>query len=273
MTAPPPTAGCFAVDVDAAHGGRIVSLRDPSGLEWLWSRPDSRRAHVRPSDSFVDGGGVEECLPTIGGEPDHGDAWSRPWTQAVSGDLVCETGAFRLARSLDVGQRVVAAYTLEAEPGWRFIWAFHALLEPDVGLRVHTRPGPARAWPDHVQPVDTSWPCSLGVDASRLGPDDGTAMFTVLPDRTEATVVRGSHALSLRLDVEDQPSAIGIWRNLGGYPWDAQLKYRNFGLEPMIGHVFDLSQAQPAECGVVPATGQLHWTLTIEATTAEAGAS
>src|SRR4051812_19226613 len=99
---------------DPAHGGRWTSL-SAAGREWLWHRPavnaagpasaparsasaavgpasapagpaptsasepGPARSSVRPGAAFVDAGGVEECIPTIRGVPDHGDAWSRPW--------------------------------------------------------------------------------------------------------------------------------------------------------------------------------------------------
>ncbi|MGH3435092.1 MAG: hypothetical protein ACRDRN_01345 [Sciscionella sp.] len=51
--------------------------------EWLWRREEPRRDAVRPGDAFVDAGGIEECLPTVRGEPDHGDAWSRRWRRPM----------------------------------------------------------------------------------------------------------------------------------------------------------------------------------------------
>jgi hypothetical protein len=84
------------VAVDSVHGGRWTSLR-AAGREWLWHRPDPARAGVRPGDPFVDAGGVEECIPTVRGRPDHGDVWSRPWTATgVEGD------GFRTYRSIGV---------------------------------------------------------------------------------------------------------------------------------------------------------------------------
>ena len=51
----------------------------------LAPRRSPRRARVAPGDAFVDAGGLEECLPTVRGAPDHGDAWSRPWRQRRPG--------------------------------------------------------------------------------------------------------------------------------------------------------------------------------------------
>ncbi|MFC4585850.1 hypothetical protein [Sphaerisporangium corydalis] len=74
MSAPVPLRARF----DPALGGRWTSLAG-GGREWLWSRDEPARAAAVPGAAFADAGGLEECVPTIRGLPDHGDAWSRPW--------------------------------------------------------------------------------------------------------------------------------------------------------------------------------------------------
>lgn len=182
------TPGTFAVLVDADHGARITSLRDPSGREWLWQRPNPDREQVRPGDRFVDVGGIEECFPTIGGEPDHGDVWTRPWT--TNGDwLTTQTGPYELSRRLIAAERVTVDYHLTGPPGSRFIWAMHALLEPVVGTVLDAAAGPCTAWPGHDKPVATGWPPVLDQpDWNVLGDNDGTAMFCQLPGQTSITV-------------------------------------------------------------------------------------
>ena len=63
-----------------AIGMKLTNLRRLNGREWLWRSGIPGREAVRPGAAFVDAGGLEECLPTIAGDPDHGDVWSRPWT-------------------------------------------------------------------------------------------------------------------------------------------------------------------------------------------------
>lgn len=258
----------FDVKVDADHGGRWTSLVDPRGREWLWRRPDPRRDDVRPGDAFVDVGGVEECLPTIGANPDHGELWTRPWQEeSHDGSVVhsVEWGRVRLIRRIGYGPTgIVADYRLAAPAGFRFIWAAHALLELNVGARFDAPPGPARAWPDHRTVVDTSWPTPNGVPYATIGPDDGSAMFCLLPGQAEMRVVDGEDRLRFQLQCEDQPVSMGLWRNLGGYPFGAEDKYRNVGVEPMLGRVFDLDAAGPDEAAVVPSGGVVRWRLTID---------
>jgi len=218
--------------VDFDHGGRWTSLRRGS-REWLWHRPDPLRNRVRPGQAFVDAGGLEECIPTVRGTPDHGDAWSRPWSPSG----VVETPDFRLSRRITHADgAVVADYSLTAEPGWRFIWAAHALLDLAVGARL------------------------LGAASLTFGPDDGTAVGLIL-DCPSVSIVDGDDRLSFRLEADGQPVSTAVWRNLGGFP--EPHPYRSIGVEPMLGKVFDLQEAGPQDAAVVPASGECSWRLTL----------
>jgi hypothetical protein len=229
----------LSVRVDAEHGGRWVSLHD-GDREWLWHRDEPRRAHVVPGDSFADAGGLEECVPTVRGLPDHGDAWNRKWTGA-DGEFTVTCPDFRLTRRIEISDgSVLADYRLVAEPGYRFLWAGHALL-------------------------DLSQRSVLHIDQRtniQLGPDDGTAVGDVIAGTT-AVVDDGPDRLRLSLRVEDQPTSIAYWRNLGGWPEDNP--YRSIGVEPMLGRVFDLADAEDGDCAVVPGSGEVRWRLTITA--------
>jgi len=256
----------FSIAVDLRHGGRWTSLRGLSGKEWLWRRAGaSGREDVQPSGPFVDVGGVEECLPTICGEPDHGDIWTREWTGGDD-DATVETDAFALRRQLRVGTSIIADYALTSERGYRFIWSWHGLFDPVPGLEVVAPVGhEVWAWPDHYgEPVRTVWPAVLERRGfERLGDDDGSSLFCLLPGLRQLSLRDGDDVLNMRLELNDQPFAMAVWRNLRGYPWDGSEKYRSFGIEPMIGLVHTLAKAGPDEAGVVPASGVVEWRLTL----------
>jgi hypothetical protein len=247
------------VRTDPAHGGRWTSLR-AGGREWLWTRPDRARDRVRPGDAFVDAGGLEECLPTVRGTPDHGAVWSRPWRR--TGGAACVTCPdFTLQRRIsvrDTGLRAV--YRLTAAPGYRFVWAAHALLDLGVGARLHAPAGtPTWVDPGRVGP----WPAPAGVPLDEFGPDDGTATGAVLRGCRTVTVTDGPAALRLRLTAPaGVPVSVALFRNLGGFP--ATGPYRTIGVEPMLGTVFDLADAGPADAATVPATGELRWHLDLD---------
>lgn len=271
-----PTSTLGSVRTDLAHGGRWTSLR-LAGREWLWSRDEPRRALVLAGDQFVDAGGLEECVPTVRGAPDHGAAWSRGWHRDGD-DEVVDCAEFRLARQLRCEpDGVVASYRLTAEPGFRFVWAAHALLDVSARarlvlrhgaeVRVYPEAGPSLpgGWPDDAAYVVGSWPDPFGLPLARLGPDDGTAIGALVIDCRDAQVIDSADRLALRLEADPAlPTSVALWRNLGGYPQPAP--YRSIGVEPMLGRVFDLAEAGPCDAVTVPASGAVDWQLHLSAT-------
>ncbi|MEV1066082.1 hypothetical protein [Streptomyces sp. NPDC050263] len=252
------------VAADPDHGGRWTSLT-AGGREWLWHRAEPRRQGVRPGAPFADAGGLEECVPTVRGLPDHGDAWSRPWRRAGE-EEVAQCPDFRLTRR--IGERedaVVVDYTLAAEPGYRFVWAAHALLDLSPAARIGVV-GPAltRLYPDEGHRwVAGAWPSVDGVRLDRLGPDDGSAVGAVVLT-PGVSVHDGADTLHLSVEADGQPVAVALWRNLGGFPRGAP--YRSIGVEPMLGRVFDRAVADDGDTAVVPSTGEVAWRLTVAAT-------
>jgi hypothetical protein len=265
---------------DLAHGGRWTSLSG-GGREWLWTRHDPARQTVVPGAGFVDAGGLEECLPTVRGLPDHGDVWSRPWTGTAAEGRVHGPGFELLRRVTEEAGAVVAEYRLSAGPGYAFVWAAHALL--DVGedawldapaatpARVYPEAADmlGRPWPAGVPYLEGRWPAPLGLPLDRLGPDDGTTAGVVL--RCAAVrVVDGPDVLTLRVEAPPGvPVSTALWRNLGGFPSGAP--YRSIGVEPMLGAVFDLTEAGPGDAAVVPSSGELTWRLVLAAERMNAG--
>ncbi|MFG1648588.1 hypothetical protein ACGFIE_01570 [Micromonospora sp. NPDC049275] len=264
------------VAYDAAHGGRWTSLNGGE-REWLWRGLAHGRHDVRPDEPFVDAGGLEECLPTVRGLPDHGEVWSRPWRSAGPGTVVIQRPTFTLSRRItdDCGV-VVADYRLAADPGHRFVWAAHALLDLSPAARLDAPAGtltrlhpeaavllPPDAWRDGDPWLTGSWPSPAGLPLDTLGPDDGTALGAVLLDCPRVQVIDGDDRLTLELECADQPRSTALWRNLGGWPTDRP--YRSIGVEPMLGAAFDLADAGPSDAAIVPHTGEVAWRLTISA--------
>jgi hypothetical protein len=254
--------GSVEIVTDAVHGGRWTSL-NAGGREWLWRREGVGREDVMPGDAFVDAGGLEECVPTVRGTPDHGDAWSRAWTSDGGGTESVHCARFSLTRTVHEEGHI--DYVLAADPGFRFVWAAHALLDlsPRAGVRLpegaDTRlyPSANGSW------VQGSWPAPQGARLDCFGPDDGTAVGAVV-DASRVCVHDGEDRLSFALDVleaEEQPLSIALWRNLGGFP--ATDPYRSCGVEPMLGRVFDLAEAGHSDAARVPASGKVRWRLTL----------
>lgn len=223
------------VSVDLEHGGRCTSLRTPT-REWLWTHPDPdtarSRSRVQPGDAFVDAGGIEECLPTVNGTPDHGDVWSRPWRTA-DGVATVATPSLGLSRRITTTDGVVLVdYVVSGAPGTPFHHAVHALLDvgPDATWQARGTPRPT-----------TPNPSTLPIE--RLGPDDGTAVGVVLEGTARVEVTDGDHSLVLTWETALAPDldlrSMVLWRNLRGWPEHAP--YRSIGFEPLIGRHPDLA--------------------------------
>lgn len=277
------TADPALVSVDLDRGGRWTSLR-LGGREWLMSRDEPRRPRVAPGDPFADAGGIEECVPTVRGRPDHGDVWSRAWHDAGDGGAEARCDDFTLRRWIMPGDgRVSARYRLSADPGYRFVWAAHALLDvsPRAVLRVPGSPAvrlyPEAAalldepWPPGAPFVTVRWPGPGGLRLDRVGPDDGTAVGAIgaiVGGCAEVTVRDGDGpGLRMRLNpgagVPTQGASVALWRNLGGFPGGRP--YRSIGVEPMLGSVFDLAEARrEGDAVTVPRAGYVEWELEIE---------
>jgi hypothetical protein len=248
---------------DPALGGRWTSLA-AGGREWLWHRDEPRRATVRPGDTFADAGGLEECVPTVRGTPDHGDAWSRPWRRDGDEESV-DCPDFRLARRIRTDrERTVADYRLTAAPGYRFLWAAHALLDVSQQATVEMAEGAElRLYPDGGSYGNPGvWPRVGGVPLDRLGPDDGTALGAVV-NTPEVSVHDGADTLHMAVEAEGQPVSVALWRNLRGFPESAP--YRSIGVEPMLGRVFGLAEAGNGHTACVPESGDVRWRLTVTA--------
>jgi hypothetical protein len=243
----------LTVEVDLVHGGRWTSLRTPE-REWLWHNPDpavaAARAVVMAGAAFVDAGGVEGCLPTVRGEPDHGAVWSRAWSDGgVTAD------GFRLDRRIRSDGTLTVDYTITGPPHAPFVHAVHALLDVSPAARLDA-PGARTA---HLIDQDTVVPWPAGLDL--LGPDDGTATAAVLPGCAAVTVVDGPDALAFTWRAE--PCSLLLWRNLRGWPDEAP--YRSIGIEPMVGTAAALHDPAPGRPAQLGPDGVLGWQLRLAA--------
>ncbi len=259
----------WAAVIEPELGARLSSLRDPAGREWLWRNLDAAlataRERVRPGDPFVDAGGWEECFPTIAGGSDHGEVWSRPWTDH-GGTLSIATAQYSLQRTIEAaGPQLIAHYRLQAASGLRFVWAAHLTLDLSPQARLVAPAGTrCRLWPQHwrarnVASIDGTWPAPLGAPLDSLSPD-GSSLFFMLLEPGSLSVADGQE-LTFHLDAPGQPTAIAVWRNLGAWPPDAP--YRSIGIEPAIGHHYDRDLAAPGDLGLVGPSGVVEWTLRI----------
>ncbi|MFG2386639.1 hypothetical protein [Streptomyces avermitilis] len=262
---------------DLDHGGRWTSLRN-AGREWLWRREAPEREGVSPGDPFVDAGGLEECIPTVRGTPDHGHAWSRAWSREADRDVI-RSDHFILSRTIrSTADGAESDYVLTADAGFRFVWAAHALLDLSDRATVHTRDGAStRLFPEAAPLLDQAWPKGAAwVEGRRVG---GRALArplrTAVGSARSGRRHRGRSRRGRFLLLRPRPHGPSVSRSrsrratdihrsvaqLGGFPTTDP--YRSTGVEPMLGRVFDFAEAGPGDAARVPASGQVRWRLTL----------
>jgi hypothetical protein len=183
------------VEVAPALGGKFLSLRsNRTSTEWLLS-PLRAYTEARSTGGFEgwDGGGFDECLPTVAPTrtaPDHGELWRHAWqeetaadslllrTTALGGALAFERRAYLDGASLVLDYAVVnrrdrpqsllycAHPLLRVEQGDRILLppeVRDVVVEGSAGDRLGDR-GDRIAWPKP----------KTGEDLSVVGPPDGS---------------------------------------------------------------------------------------------------
>lgn len=265
------TGPALAVEVDAGRGAKIVSLREPDGLEWLAQRAPGRP--VGPGRAFIDAemAGWDECAPSIvacvvdGRDvPDHGDLWDTPF-RAIDGWLEAtgESLDYRFARritAVDGGIRL--DYRAEAlSAAVPFLWAAHPQFAAPAGTRVEL-PGvvevvdvldPAVAtvpWTSELASIDTVAPggcrkvyapLAVGVSRARIVRPEGRA---------------------LELEWSGECPYVGVWFDGAAYSPEPVI-----AIEPSTGYYDSLDRAVAA--GLVPMIEPGHpltWWLEVRPT-------
>lgn len=261
---------------DPIRGGKIVSLRDQAGVEWL--AQGVPRASVAVGSNFVDAEmcGWDECAPTIvscrvGGNdlPDHGDLWDAPFDVEDDGSTATAVGSslgylFRRAISAtSVGLRIdyeVSATDKEIP----FMWAAHPqflappgtkveLSNVDIVVDVLSAALNEVAWTPTIASIDSLKqgecrkvyvPPNVTVDSARLVKADGSA-------------------LSMRWSRECP--YLGIWFDKAAYSHEPVV-----ALEPASGYFDSLALAiENGRAPTVEPGRPLRWWLKIQTMASE----
>jgi hypothetical protein len=280
-------------------GGKIVSICSRRTGEEFILPPlnDYRHASSTADFSEHDGGGFDECLPSVsncesvGGEPsvpDHGDLWRVMWHGDTQVDgLVLHADApsrsLRLTRRATLeGSSLLLDYDVQnlSDKSTDWLWSAHPLLRVDAGDHI--------VLPDEVNQVTVEytaaglfrsnssiiWPnarLTSGVitDLSEVAEKDGVTAHKLFARMTKA----GWGALYRRrvgqgLVIRFDPSALpylGIWICLGAWPETGIKKQYTVALEPTTSNSDSLASAQrngTARC--LGAREHCRWRLEIE---------
>jgi galactose mutarotase-like enzyme len=221
----------------SARGGKISSLRDGRGHDWLLPPRSDRPTPA--GTPFVDAemGGWDECAPSIvactapTGEliPDHGDLWDVAWVPDRRDDAN-SVGArgwsaygsslfydlHRTISSVSDGLRIDYRVSSRRDVPMPFLWAAHPQLAAPAGSRLVVdcstvvdaldEPDARMAWSPELSSID-SVPAG-GCRKLYVDPDAPVESVTlVVPDAGE---------LTLRWDPTLTPY-VGLWFDQGAY--------------------------------------------------------
>ncbi|MFL6426721.1 MAG: hypothetical protein ACJ71S_00645 [Acidobacteriaceae bacterium] len=260
------------VEVVPALGGKFISLYSKrTSTEWLLP-PLRPHAEAETTGGFEgwDGGGFDECLPTVAQTetaPDHGELWRYVWqeeaaenevplhTTALGGAIVVERCARLEGSSLlldyavenrsDTPQTLLysAHPLLRVEPGDRILLPAEVrevLLEGSAGDRLGKR-GDHIAWPVPKQ----------GCDLSVMGPPDGLQADKVFAGPLRdgwCALARPSLDEALELTfTSDVLPYLGLWICRAAWPDSGAAKQYTVAFEPASSPNDSLADAERDE--------------------------
>lgn len=265
------------VKILPAFGGKITSIRSKRSGEEFILPPLVGYDHASTRGGFdqSDGGGFDECLPSvanceaISGEaavPDHGDLWRVGWQVdledrglVLHGDSTSRP--LRLTRRAElVGSSLVLNYTLfnASDSSVTWLWSAHPLLRVEEGDLI--------VLPDEIKRVSVEY-CSTGqfrkhsciewpiaqtlsgstVDLSRVKAIDGVTAFKLFAPMGQAGWAslyrqRTGQGLVFRFDPLELPF-LGLWICSGAWPERSGTKQYTVALEPTTADFDSLAEA------------------------------
>jgi hypothetical protein len=261
--------------VEPERGGKLISLTDAVGREWLAQPADPRRQPDRGDAVFTssDPAGWDECAPTIDAcrigdraVPDHGDLWTAEWTVVASAPEVLELSV--IGRSLDyrLTRRITStrnglrfdysAAALGADIP--FLWAAHPQFVSPAGTTV-VLPASVHTVIDVIDPAGPTlaWSADLAIVESL--PTGGCRKLYLEPDHpVDSAILRYPDGAKLTMSWTNCPY-LGLWFDNGAYSREPVI-----AIEPALG--FRDSLAWALEQGRAPmlALGtELSWSLEI----------
>ncbi len=140
-----------------SRGGKIVSLVDATGREWLAQPTSPLPPPAEPGTPFTDAElcGWDECAPTVDADTstgdgfedvqlgDHGDLWTQRWHDGGTQLSVTSPSlGFRFSRSIvPTGRGLRLEYIVRAQRDIPFLWAAHPQFVAPPGSRVQVPNG------------------------------------------------------------------------------------------------------------------------------------
>jgi hypothetical protein len=265
------------IEVLPSFGGKITSLRSMRTGEEFLLPPLNGYHPASPDADFnqSDGGGFDECLPSVGrsksiaGEPpipDHGDLWRQRW-QVDSQDTILALHVDSVSRPLNLtrlislkGSSVILDYDLfnRSNSPTTWLWSAHPLLRVDAGDHIELPNGIDELSVEYSAGNlfrangSIAWPLAKStsgaiVDLSAVSDRDGVTahkLFARMGNMGWGGLYRRriNQGLILRFD----PSALpfmGIWICSGAWPENGAKKQYTVALEPTTSNKDSLASA------------------------------
>jgi hypothetical protein len=257
------------VEVVPELGGKFISLRSKrSSIEWLLP-PLRPYAEARASAGFEhwDGGGFDECLPTVAATEtaqDHGEVWRHAWREKAKADSVllwttALEGAVTFERRAQLnGATLVLDYAVQNRSGvtQSLLYCAHPLHRVEQGDRI--------LLPAEVQDVKVEgsagdrlgrrgdrigWPrVNTGDDLSVIGPLDGLQADKIFAGPLThgwCALVRPSAEEGLELTFSsDVLPYVGLWICRGAWPDSGTRKQYTVAFEPTNAPHDSLAEAE-----------------------------
>jgi hypothetical protein len=235
------------------RGGKIGSLVDASGYDWLSAPEAEPSAPARPGASFLDAdmSGWDECAPTVTASrladgtdlPDHGDLWDTGWIG--NGQTLLARGRSlpytfeRTITAVDDGLRFDYTVTATERP-MPFLWVAHPQFLAPPGTRVAVA---AHAVVDALanDPRELEWSHELStIDTIPAGQCRKVYLSPDEHVNTTAIEVPGHGRLSLRWDAQIAPY-LGLWFDHARYAPQSVI-----AIEPSTGFFDSAASAESA---------------------------
>ena len=274
-------------EVAPSLGGKFISLYSKrTSTEWLLP-PLRPHAEARTTGGFEqwDGGGFDECLPTVAATataPDHGEVWRHAWQEEATADsLLLRTTAlnggvvFERRAHLD-GASLVLHYAVEntSDAQQSLLYCAHPLLRVEQGDRI--------LLPAEVRDVMVegsakerlgrrgnriAWPMpKAGEDLSVVGPPDGSQADKIFAGPLTdgwCALVRSSldEGVEVTFGSEVLPY-LGLWICRAAWPESGKAKQYTVAFEPASAPFDSLADAERAGMAWNLAPGERYgWTL------------
>ncbi|MFC7622700.1 hypothetical protein [Microlunatus sp. GCM10028923] len=256
------------------RGGKIVSLRDGDGVEWLLGPPDPLPPPARPGDAFeaAEMCGWDECAPTIdagrladGTEvPDHGDLWTATWSVG-DGTIMEAAGSslpygFRRA-VLSTATGLELRYRVTADRELPFLWAAHPQFLAPPGTMIELPAGIERVidvYPE--QGTERRWTAAAAMIDS-VPPGTGRKVYLSPADAVGTVALQRPDGRGLRLSWDPaRLPYLGLW-----YDRHAVARADVIAPEPCTGYYDSLAAAvERGQVATVAPDRPLEWSLFLE---------